>query len=105
MGLLNKKNIKNIASSPNKFGVKKEDLIGELEGLPMAVFIRALENREEQRGEIKKTDIEDAQNMGIIGMFTWDMSEEGYKFWSKIDYGNFDEFYKKYPGYRKYDRS
>ena len=30
-------------------------------------------------------------------MFDWGISKEGSDFWSKIDVGNFEPFYKKFP--------
>lgn len=33
----------------------------------------------------------------LMSMFTWDQTPEGHVFWSEINLGNFDVFYKKYP--------
>ena len=33
----------------------------------------------------------------LIGMFTWDRTQEGHTFWWQINSGRFHVFYEKYP--------
>lgn len=58
--------------------------------LPKEIQEIALQRHKEQRDRIDFTG-------GLAGVFTWDDTKEGYDFWNKIDGGNFDDFYKKYP--------
>ena len=108
MGLLNKKNIKNIEFGKNKFGITKKDLIGELERFPLGVVVRMLEEQELQGN---KPDVKVFQYKYYTnkygGGFDWDITEAGGDFWSDV-IGCYiidtDEFYSKYPEYKKYDR-
>jgi len=58
--------------------------------LPKEIQEIALERHKEQRDRIYFTG-------NLSGVFTWSDTKEGHAFWSKIDVGNFDDFYKKYP--------
>ena len=100
---INKNTIKNISFS--KFGVTKKDLIGTLEGFPLGVVVRMLEEQELQGN---KPNVKVFQNNRSsdknMGGFNWNNTEAGYDFWEEIsDDGNYDKFYKKYSEYKKYD--
>lgn len=102
MGLI--KDIKDIQPR-NPYNITKEDLIGELEGFPLGVVVRMLE---EQKLQGNNSDIKVFQKLSnanrYIGGFDWDISTDGYDFWSSVFYKkNFDLFYKKYPSYKQYD--
>lgn len=58
--------------------------------LPKEIQGVALLRHKEQRDKINFTG-------GLGGIFTWSDTSEGHKFWQKINNGNFDVFYTKYP--------
>ena len=37
------------------------------------------------------------ERVALHAQFIWHNSEEGHKFWSRIDKGNYDVFYERYP--------
>ena len=41
----------------------------------------------------------------VMGMFIWGETPEGHNFWSEIDLGNFDVFYKIYPKVVEYENA
>lgn len=102
MGLI--KDIKDIQPN-NPFNITKEDLIGTLKGFPLGIVIRMLEETELQGN---KPDVKIFQNSRSVDSmhngFDWRGTEAGNHFWHVvINYHGFDEFYKRYPDYKKYD--
>lgn len=95
---INKNTIKNI--SFNKFDVTKKDLIGDIKDFPLGIVVRMLKETEKQGNE---PDIKEFQRTKLAG-FDWCETEDGFDFWDQITDGYFDEFYKKYPEYKKYDK-
>lgn len=63
--------------------------------LPIEIQKVVFERQEEQgnAGKFK----ENLSAGKIVGNFNWIETPEGHSFWNKIDGGNFDDFYKKYP--------
>ncbi len=90
----------------NPFGITKKDLVGAIQEYPIAIIIKALEEEKRQRGDhISNKELLDVlYEYGFGGAFDWSSSKEGYNFWARISRNkNFDEFYEKYPEYKKYD--
>ena len=105
MGLLNKKNIKNIEFDKNKFGITEKDLIGELKGFTLGIVVRMLEEQEKQ-GNIPDVKVfqEDIDANTGWGGFNWSNTKDEYDFWYNVINKKFYIFYKKYPEYKKYDK-
>lgn len=93
-GLINKKNITDIDTFDNKFGVSENDLIGEIKDLPLEILVYALEEMEYQTG---KADLTMLQKHGILNSINWTESRDGRWLWSKIYHGNYDEFFREHP--------
>jgi hypothetical protein len=51
---------------------------------------------EEQRKGGHKLDL----TKRVSSCFTWNNTKDGPRFWNKIDQGNFDVFYEKYPEFK-----
>ena len=92
------------------FGLTKDDLKGMLEGMPMGIVVRMLEEQEKQGNfpvvKIFQKDIfaERRLSDGSRGGFDWERTEAGFDFWSEvIEKENFNVFFEKYPEYRKYN--
>jgi len=89
----------------NPFGLTKDDLIGDLEGFPIGVVVRMLEEQEKHGNEPDVTVFQKYNGSSKdVGGFYWQRTEAGKKFWSDVigDY-DFELFYEKYPEYKKYD--
>lgn len=90
---------------PNRFGITRTNVCGDIEGFPVAVVVRMMEEQLRQTG---KSDIEVFQKSAasdkIEGGFTWRESDDGFDFWNHVlSYRKFSYFYKKYDDYRQYD--
>lgn len=101
---INKNTIKNV--SFNKFGLTKKDLVGDLKGFPIGLVVRMLEETELQGNSPNVKVFQEYINADDIGGgFDWDKTKAGYYFWETVLFDlNFDEFYNKYPEYKKYDK-
>lgn len=91
------------ATISNKYGITEKDMIGDLKGFPVGVVVRMLEETEKQGGEpdIKVFQHNKRAYKGMGG-FVWDNTEDGNAFWEAvIKEQNFDQFFKKYPEYKK----
>ena len=88
----------------NRFGITEKDLIGELEGFPIGVVVRMLEEQENQRNKPDVKVFQKCNHMGYTGGFQWEETVAGRGFWARvIECMDFKEFYKRYPEYKKYD--
>ena len=58
------------------------------EDLPPEIKKRVIELRPDKEIRLKSP---------LMDMFIWDHTPEGHTFWSQINSGNFDIFYKIYP--------
>lgn len=81
------------------FEVKREDLIGELEGFPIEVVKKMLEHQWAQTGV---ADVSTFQNDPSAGPrddgFLWNDTDEGWSFWaSVITHHEWDTFFALYP--------
>lgn len=94
--LFSKKNLR----VQNPFGLTEKDLIGEIEGFPMGVIVRVLEEQELQGKEPDITDLQLKRSSG----FTWHYTQNGWNFWNSVmAKKDFNLFFKKYPEYEKYN--
>ena len=76
------------------YKVTKNDLIGDLEGFPIEVVQKMLEEQVRQGYKANLTMFQEGRDDG----FSWLDSPEGVDFWGRIIYEkNFDLFFKKYP--------
>jgi len=88
----------------NPFGIKREDLTGKIEGFPMGVVIKMIEETQAQRNYLTLKDILDTLQRQPIAAFGWHETNDKQDFWSSVMRDkNFDMFFKKYPDYRKYN--
>ncbi len=82
-----------------EISITEKDLIGEIEGFPIEVVRKMVE---EQIRQGNKADVEVFQKLSNVdkkhGGFEWEDTEDGYEFWNNvIIYKEFDEFFGKYP--------
>lgn len=88
----------------NYKNVKKEDLVGRIEDLPIEVVQKMVDYQIEQGNvaDIKVFQIKRCPPYSDGG-FSWYETEEGYDFWSDvITSGNFGRFFDKYPKNKTY---
>lgn len=103
MPLFNKKNLDKIKS--NKYGISKDDITGKIEGFPVGVVIRMMEEQERQGNEpnikvFTSQKIFDRDNGG----FTFMDTPAGFSFWNRVIwYRKFNIFFEIYPEYEKYN--
>ena len=84
----------------NRFGITEKDMIRALEGFPVGVVVKMMEEQEKQWN---KSDVKIFQKNRSTG-FSWYKTEDGTSFWYQVlSNDDFDLFYKKYPEYKKYD--
>lgn len=79
--------------------ITKKDLIGEIEGFPIEVVRKMVE---EQIRQGNKADVgvfqECLDRDKKHGGFEWEDTEDGFEFWDMVIlYKDFDEFFEKYP--------
>ena len=94
----------------NPFGLTEKDLIGELDGVPMGVVVRMLE---EQSLQGNKSDIivfqHNITSDKHAGGFDWADSRDGMDFWhgliNPVKSSPVDStyFFKVHPEYKKYN--
>lgn len=79
--------------------VKREDLIGKLEGFPIEVVQKMLEHQLEQTGVADVSVFQTEPMAGPEeGGFLWDDADEGWLFWnSVITHHEWDTFFTLYP--------
>ena len=104
MALFSKKNIKS-----NPYGIREDDLKGDIEGFPLGVVVRMMEEQESQGNE---PDVSVFQRFSYseakAGGFDWNKTEAGQNFWKKVvdvflKDCDFDLFFKRYPEYARYN--
>ena len=99
--LFNKKNLEN--GKVNKYGITEDDMIRNIEGFPVGVVVRMMEEQEAQGNKPDVGVFQYDRRLASKG-FQWDETEGGQTFWSNvISNENFDLFFKKYPEYEKYN--
>lgn len=101
--LFSKNNLE--SNKDNKYAITKDDMIGDLEGFPVGVVVRMMEEQELQ-GNPPNVNV--FQNQKIAAKlskgFIWRTTEAKDEFWSKvINRKDFDAFFKRYPEYEKYN--
>lgn len=81
------------------YKVKQEDLVGELLGFPIEVVQKMVEKQVEHGNEPDVTIFQKDCRASLLQRgFTWGSTIEGDGFWTRvIAFGNFDEFFKRYP--------
>ena len=99
--LFNKKNLDN-AINLNKYYLSEYDMIGDLEGFPVGLVVRMMEEQEKQGN---KPDVKVFQDDATVGDdeygFTWAETEDEWDFWKDvISNKNFNLFFKRYPEYK-----
>lgn len=80
-----------------KYAVKKEDLIGQLEGFPIEV-VQAMVNEQVRQGNDADVSVfqRDKRAAKIYGGFNWSESKKGRTFWSEIIHNKiFSTFFEK----------
>lgn len=83
----------------SNYKVTKKDLIKEIEGFPIEVVEKMLEEQQIQRGYADITTLQDC----AYGAFRWCCTSEGYDFWRKVILDkDFNLFFEKYPKKLKY---
>lgn len=100
--LFNKKNLEN---NDNPYSITKEDMYGEIDGFPVGVVIRMMEEQEAQ-GNMPNVKVfqKGKDYLKIRGGFDWDETSAGWDFWYKVVINkDFDHFFEKYPEYEKYN--
>ena len=97
--LFNKKNL-----DKNPYGITKDDMIDDLEGFPVGVVVRMMEEQEAQGNEPDVKALQKGKDyLKIRGGFDWDETSAGWDFWYKvISLNNFNLFFKEYPEYKRY---
>ena len=103
---INKKNLHKVSiKAPNPFGLTEKDLKVELEGYPMGVVVRMLEEQESQENKPDVKVFQDNVAADIEqGGFLWEATEAGDEFWEAVlSYKEFHRFFEKYPEYKKYN--
>ena len=105
--LFNKENLENSSYNVNKYNLTYLDMKGNLEGFPVGVVIRMMEEQEKQGNEPNVTVFQKDSTSGADengGGFTWNNSIEGFNFWDDvIGAWDFETFFKRYPEYEKYN--
>lgn len=82
-----------------EISITEKDLIGEIEGFPIEVVRKMVE---EQVRQGNKADVGVFQKCFYMGNerggFEWEDTEDGYVFWAEVlGDREFDEFFEKYP--------
>ena len=82
-------------------------MIGALKGFPVGVVVRMLEEQEKQgnKPDVKVFQRKRSANKHYDG-FDWEDTEAGAGkfFWISVIFDkHFEDFYKRYPEYKKYD--
>lgn len=82
----------------NIYKVTLVDLIGEIRKFPIEVAQKMVEYQFEQTGQCDVRIFQDDRSANKYGGgFTWDMTEEGHRFWQEIITRNkFHLFYERY---------
>jgi uncharacterized protein YjdB len=93
------------ASTDIKYNITKKDMIGDLAGIPVGVVIRMLEEQEKQGNKVNiKVFQRNCCADRINGGFDWTDTNIGHAFWDNVIFNkNFDNFFKEYPEYKKYN--
>lgn len=82
-----------------EISITEKDLIGEIEGFPIEVVRKMVEEqiRQGNNADVKVFQ-ERCKASKCAGGFEWEDTEDGYEFWNNvIIYKEFDEFFEKYP--------
>ena len=99
--LFSKKNLEKY----NPYGITEDDIKVRLEGFPIGVVIRMMEEQERQGNypDVKVFQNNISSNYDEGG-FDWLETPEGYNFWwDVINERDFNLFFEKYPDYKRYN--
>lgn len=82
-----------------KYIVKQEDLIGEIEDFPIEVVQKMVDYQVEHGNQADVTVFQNKIDMNDVHKgFWWSKTSEGYYFWRDvIQYKGFHVFFEKYP--------
>ena len=96
---------KNLDKNSNQYGITKDDMIDDLEGFPVGVVVRMMEEQERQGNKPNVKAFQDDWSLDVNkGGFDWTETEYGWDFWNLvIDYRDFNLFFDEYPEYKKYN--
>ena len=102
MSLFNKKNLD---KNSNPYGITEKDMIKALEGFPIGVVVRMMEECEIQGGNpnVKAFQNNICEGEPHNGGFDWDKTQDGSLFWAIVSLNGFADFFAKYPEYEKYN--
>lgn len=99
MSLFSKKNL----DITNKYRLSEKDMIGALEGFPVGVVVRIIDEAILQSKKFKIATLDDIQYNASCA-FLWSDTEAGHSFWNEvINFNKFDLFFDKYPEYKQYN--
>ena len=102
--LFNSKNLENDKIS-NKYGISEKDMTDELEGFPVGIVVRMIEEQEKQRNKPNVKVFQERKGADRFdGGFDWNKTETGFKFWDEVIMGEkFKLFFEEYLEYEKYN--
>lgn len=83
----------------NTYKVKEGDLIGDIEGFPIEVVQKMIDEQVKQGNKADISVFQDGCDNGFLrDGFDWDDTKDGEWFWSEvIEDRNFEKFFEKYP--------
>lgn len=93
------------ATTGNKYGITKKDMINDIEGFPVGVVVKMMEEQEKQ-GNKPNIKIFQRNRYEFIhnGGFDWEETECKGIWWQDIlFYKHWNNFFEKYPEYEKYN--
>ena len=66
----------------------------DIKRMPLEIIFKMIERQVEQEN---LADTSKLNNNKTGGGFDWERTLEGFNFWDRINFGDYNEFYKKYP--------
>lgn len=81
------------------FKVEQSDLVGKIEGFPIEVVQKMVEEQIKQGNECNiKAFQKSCISSDVEGGFNWNKTTDGHEFWYNVIYNqDFNVFFKKYP--------
>ena len=82
-----------------KYNLSEKDFIGDIEGFPIEIVEKMLEEQELQGNTVNISTFQQYKNRDKYhGGFDWIAASDGSEFWGKVvNERDFDYFFKKYP--------
>ena len=93
---------KNLSKKHNKYDITEEDMIDDLEGFPVGVVVKMMEEQENQ-GYKSNVKVFQKHIACIEDGFDWAVTIDGWEFWSNvINKKDFSVFFERYHEYMMY---